>query len=96
MVAIASAGSWRPPNGYQRADNGTGHMLQKAIRIEHKDEALSVSEDPQAKETAPWVTRRAGGGPESRKIVTTQEHTGRRPHGRKGQRLWHMPGIGGP
>jgi hypothetical protein len=71
-------------------------MLQKAIRIEHKDEALSVSEDAQAKETAPWVTRPTGSGPESRKIVTTQEHTGRRTHGRKGQRLWHMPGIGGP
>jgi hypothetical protein len=43
------SGELRPANGYECADNRTGHVLQKTIRVEHKNEALGVSDDPQAK-----------------------------------------------
>ena len=47
------SGKLRPANGHECADNRTGHVLQKTIRVEHKNQALGVSDDPQAEETAP-------------------------------------------
>ena len=82
-------------HGHKCADNCPGHVLQKTIRAEHKDEALGMSDEAQAEEIAPWVTRRAGGGSERRKIVAPQEHTGCRTHGGQRERLWYMPGVGG-
>jgi hypothetical protein len=40
------SGELRPANGHECADNRTGHVLQKTIRVEHKNEALGVSDDP--------------------------------------------------
>jgi hypothetical protein len=90
------SGNLGSAHGHECADNRTGHVLQKTIRAEHKDEALGVSDNTQAEEMAPGVARRAGGSPERRKIVTTQEHTGCRTHGGQCERLWYMPGVGGP
>ena len=90
------SGKLRPPHGHKCANNTTGHVLQKTIRVEHKDEALGVADDPQAEEIAPWVARCTGGSTERRKIVTAQEHTGCRTHGRQRERLRYMPGIGSP
>jgi hypothetical protein len=87
-------GKLRPANGYERANDVADHVPQKPIRTQHKDQALGVSGNAQAEETAPWVACRAGSGPEGRKIVTSQEDPSRRTHGGKRQRLWHMPGIG--
>ena len=53
-----------PTNGHERANNRTSHMLQKTIRGKHQNEALGMSDDTQTEETAPWIARRAGGGPE--------------------------------
>jgi len=88
------SGELRPANGHESANNVASHVMQKTIRTQHKDQALGVSGNSQAEETAPWVARRAGSGPEGRKIMTPQEDTGRHTHGGQRQRLWHMPGIG--
>ena len=47
------SGELRPANGHECADNRPGHVLQKTIGVEHKNEALGVSDDAQAEETAP-------------------------------------------
>jgi hypothetical protein len=40
------SGELRPANGHECANNRTGHVLQKTICVEHKNEALGVSDDP--------------------------------------------------
>src|SRR5262249_15591738 len=83
------------PNSHECADNVAGHVLQKAVRTEHKDEARSVPGAPQMKERAPRAARRTGRSSEGRKIVIAYEDTGRCPYSGEVERLWHVPGIGG-
>ena len=83
------------PNSHKCADNIAGHVLQKAVSTEDKDEAHRVPGNPQAEEMAPRAACPARRRPEGRKIVIAYEDTGRCPHGGEIECLWHVPGVGG-